>query len=218
MHVMVRPPKVCLLDWDGTLVHSTSLFYAAVKHVFFEERYAPISYKEFRKVYGDSLGKLLKDRNFSKFQADKLYKKILIKMKQPYLRLKHLKLVCDAQKFLALCRDHDILLGVVSNKYGLLVRQEAQWLKIDSYFTTILGNGDTPYEKPAPESLWHALKDIVFQTGIPINSLYDDVWFIGNAPIDMIAAKNSGIHGICIQPQTYFHNVEWILLESLKNK
>jgi phosphoglycolate phosphatase len=78
-----------------------------------------------------------------------------------------------------------IWLGVVSNKQGDHLRQEAHHLGWDRYFGRIVGATDAPRDKPAPDPVNLALEGSGLAPG-------SDVWFVGDTSIDMECARNSG--------------------------
>ena len=77
------------------------------------------------------------------------------------------------------------ILGVVSNKTGNLLRKEATHLKWDRFFLELIGAGDASRDKPSPAPVELFLQN----NGLKIIS---DIWYVGDANIDMETARNSG--------------------------
>ena len=82
-------------------------------------------------------------------------------------------------------------LGVVSSKQGDLVREEAAHLGWNSFFGRIVGAGDGPLDKPAPEVMALALEGARINAG-------PDVWYIGDTGIDVTCARNAGCAAVIV--------------------
>ena len=78
-----------------------------------------------------------------------------------------------------------IYLGVVSNKSGDYLRQEADFLGWTGYFGHIIGAFDAEHDKPAPDPIDLALAGSGIERG-------DSVWFAGDMDIDLECAVNGG--------------------------
>ncbi len=76
-------------------------------------------------------------------------------------------------------------LGVVSNKQGALLRQEAAHLGLATHFRILVGAGDAVADKPSAAPLLMALQAL----GLPPGR---DVWYVGDTAIDMEAARAAG--------------------------
>jgi phosphoglycolate phosphatase len=78
-----------------------------------------------------------------------------------------------------------IYLGVVSNKTGKYLRAEADHLGWTGLFGRLVGAQDAVRDKPAADPIHLALRD----SGIPAGP---DVWFVGDAPIDVTCGRAAG--------------------------
>lgn len=78
-----------------------------------------------------------------------------------------------------------LVLAVVSNKRGPFLRQEAEVLGWDRFFTGLVGADDAAADKPDPAPVRLALDG----TGIDLTPA---VWFVGDSPIDIECAVKSG--------------------------
>jgi len=79
----------------------------------------------------------------------------------------------------------DVYLGVVSNKVGEYLRQEAAHLGWDSLFGQIVGAFDADSDKPASDPVHLALTGSGIVPG-------PGVWFAGDAGIDLECAVKAG--------------------------
>jgi phosphoglycolate phosphatase len=87
-----------------------------------------------------------------------------------------------------------LLLGVVSNKRGNLLRLEAAELGWDRYFGPLVGATDAAQDKPAPEVVDFALAGSGIAAG-------PGIWFVGDTDIDILCAHNSGCTAILLRPE-----------------
>jgi phosphoglycolate phosphatase len=78
-----------------------------------------------------------------------------------------------------------LYMGVVSNKTGTYLRQEVAHLDWGRYFGRLVGAQDAARDKPAPDPIWLVLKDTDIAPG-------PDVWFIGDAGIDVTCGRAAG--------------------------
>ena len=78
-----------------------------------------------------------------------------------------------------------LYLGVVSNKSGHWLRREVEHLGWGRFFGQVVGAGDAARDKPAIAPLELALAPAGMVPG-------PDVWFVGDAAIDMECALNGG--------------------------
>ena len=84
-----------------------------------------------------------------------------------------------------------LYLGVVSNKTGSYLRAEADHLGWTPLFGRLVGAQDAPRDKPAPEPIHLALSAGAVTAG-------PDVWFVGDAPIDVLCGRAAGCTTIIV--------------------
>lgn len=180
---MILPrPKAILFDWDNTLVDSWVVIHHAMTATFEAMGMQPWTLEEcrqnVRKSARDSFPLLFGDRAdeatavfYRTYEADHLAK---------------LRALPGAEAMLAaLAETGDLLLGVVSNKRGTLLRLETAALGWDRYFARIVGANDALRDKPAPEVVDFTLAGSGIAAG-------PAVWFVGDTDIDILCAHNSG--------------------------
>jgi len=93
----------------------------------------------------------------------------------------------------ALAAADDLLLGVVSNKRGDILRLEAAELGWDRFFGTVVGATDAACDKPSPEVVDFALAGSGIAAG-------PAVWFVGDTDIDILCARNAGCTAVLLRP------------------
>lgn len=182
--VHITTPKAVIFDWDNTLVSSKSLFIEALNHalkrldieqsilssdVFLENVH--LSARDgFPKIFGDKWLEVQHECNF-------------------YMKKKHLErvsLLPHVQDMLDHLTQHNVVLSVVSNKDGQLVRNEADKLRISHYFHSIVGSQDALEDKPSPIPAHFAL-----QKKLPATEFNKDIWFIGDSIADIKCGHNA---------------------------
>lgn len=128
--------------------------------------------------------------NFFQGNADKAYKEYLEYYENHgYSKVKPLE---DAAAFLRLCRSKNIEIYVISNKEKSLLLKEVSFCFPDIKFSGILGNGDAPHNKPAPDPVFAALK------GSKYNIDKNNVWLIGDSKQDTECAYAANIRPILL--------------------
>lgn len=174
-------PQAILFDWDNTLVDTFDLIFDAINHVLntFEkplwtreqaiERIQASAREGLPSLFGDQWENALH-------------------CYRDFYRAKHLdclKPTTGAKALLDTLQKANIPLGIVSNKGGELLRKEVTHLGWDSYFLAIVGSKDAPHDKPAPDMAILALEKMTISSS-------NNVWLIGDAPVDWECAEALG--------------------------
>ncbi|MEO5337692.1 MAG: HAD family hydrolase [Magnetospirillum sp. WYHS-4] len=174
-------PRALVFDWDNTLIDSWPAIHDANNHTLESFGLPPWTFEEtkarVRKSMRDSYPELFGDRWE---EAGRVF----------YERFaaRHLVTVTPlpgAEAMLAALRAAGFYLGVVSNKKGDYLRDEARHLGWDGFFGRIVGAFDADRDKPAPEPVYLALEGSGVQAG-------PDVWFVGDTGVDMECGLNAG--------------------------
>jgi phosphoglycolate phosphatase len=184
----MNAPSAILFDWDNTLVDSWVSIGAALNQTLAYMGHEPWIEEEIRirvaKSLRDSFPALFAERweeartyYYDSFAA---------------IHLAHLKPLPMAPNILERLHKAGIPMGVVSNKSGPFIRKEVAHLGWEPYFRHLAGAGDASADKPSPEPVRQVLAVI----GVPAGR---DVWFIGDAPIDMECAANAGLTGLLVR-------------------
>lgn len=178
----MKKPEAVFFDWDGTLVDTFDLLYAANGHVMRamgKEQISKTLYKE-RMLLStrDLYPKLFKDR--AEEAMGYLY---------DYIEKNHisaLKKMVGAEALLSRLYNDGVVLGVVSNKKQLYLEKEIRYLKWEKYFENrVVGAGVAKKDKPAPDP-------VIFICNITnIKPDNDSIWFVGDTETDVQAASKS---------------------------
>jgi phosphoglycolate phosphatase len=108
------------------------------------------------------------------------------------VHLSYLKPLPGAEAILQRLYDAGIPLGVVSNKSGPFIRKESDHLGWTPLFRKVLGAGDASRDKPAIEPVTMVLDSMGLKAD-------PQIWFIGDAGVDMECAVNAGLRPILLR-------------------
>lgn len=181
--------KGVFFDWDGTLVDSLPLLFAAHNHVreklgvplWTREEYTKAIVYSTRELYP----KLYGER--SQEAQDLLYGYVMEN------HIKEMKILEGAPDVVDYLAKHNIPMGIVSNKRHDVLRREIEHLGWQKHFGVYNGAGVAKEDKPSGEPLLHALRE--HDSGLGI----DDIIYIGDTESDLSCAKEAGCPCIFIR-------------------
>lgn len=177
----LKKPKAIIFDWDNTLVDSWVVIHDALNATLDDygmdnwtldetkSRVAHSMRDSFPDLFGDEWEKA-GEVFYAHFEKTHLQRLVPLQW---------------AENVVTQLYEMDIYLTIVSNKTGRLLRLETSHLGWDKMFKTVIGAGDAPRDKPAVDPVEMALLGSQIAPG-------PDVWFVGDAAIDMECAINAG--------------------------
>ena len=182
-------PQALLFDWDNTLVDSWECIRESYNRTFRHFGMPDWSMDEIKakvaKSMRDSFPQMFGDRWE---EAGRVFSETYAA-----IHLSYLQPLPGAAEMLQRLHDAGLYLGVVSNKRGHFLRQEATALGWDRYFSRLVGAQDAEQDKPHTAPVTMALSGSGLQTG-------PHIWFVGDAAIDMECARNSGCCAVLFRP------------------
>ena len=186
----MNSPKAIIFDWDNTLVDSWPVIQDALNFTFRAYGLPEWSMDEtrakVRKSMRDSFPALFGD-DWEK-AGEKFYERYAA------IHAEAVKPAPGAATLLDYLSGQDIYLGVVSNKKGDYLRDEADNLDWSRYFGRIVGAFDAERDKPDPAPIYMALEPGGIVPG-------PDVWFVGDADIDLVCGGNAGCVPVLVRPE-----------------
>jgi phosphoglycolate phosphatase len=189
--ILARPTAV-LFDWDNTLVDSWAVIHAALNETFTAMEHPNWTRAETEARVRGSLRDTFPGMFGPRWQdAEKIFYDAFGRM-----HIEQLTPLPGAAELLRELAEAGIYLGVVSNKRGHFLRREAEHLGWHRHFRQLAGAGDAARDKPAREHVDHAL-GLGTATSGPLAG--PDVWFVGDADIDMVCARNAGCRAILVR-------------------
>ncbi len=173
-------------DLDGTLLDSIHSITESFNHMFATLGYPPMSVQQVARKTGISL------KDFVKTFLGPEEAERGVKIFRDYydtIFLQKTKLLPGVMEALAHL-DGSVIKGVVTNKRGRYARMLANHFGLDRHLVHIIGAEDGFKAKPSSEMFDAFLE----RTGIP----RENTIYVGDAPVDIEAARNSGIDAFVI--------------------
>jgi phosphoglycolate phosphatase len=182
MQSALTPPRALVFDWDNTLIDTWPLIHRALEDTFRNYEVTPWTLKEtkqrVRRSARETFPQLFGERSS---EAIGFYTG-----RYRHWSARELTALSQAERLLPIWSERGRgPLAVVSNKQGMVLREEAERLGWDRYFHRLIGANDAPEDKPSVLPLRMALEG----SGI---GLGPEVWFVGDTDIDMACARNAG--------------------------
>lgn len=180
-------PKALLFDWDNTLVDTWPCIERATNITLTTMGHQPWTPAEVRARVAGSL----------RDTFPKIYGERWQEAREVYYRsyeqvhLDALTEIRGAADFLKAAAKSGVYMGVVSNKTGRYLRKESTHIGWDKYFGRLVGSQDAAKDKPEIDPVLLALHS----SGLKPNA---DVWFIGDAAIDVVCANNAGMTSVLV--------------------
>lgn len=177
--------QLLIFDLDGTLVDSRADLAAGINQMRAHYRLPPLDLDTVTGFIGEGVRKLV-ERSLADAEAIDVDEALALNRRFYAERmLDQTALYPEVEAGLRRLADAGHALAVLSNKPGDPSREILRHLGVDHLFVRILGGGDLPNLKPAPDGIV-ALMD---QTAIPASR----TWMIGDHHTDLEAAHNAGV-------------------------
>jgi phosphoglycolate phosphatase len=188
VNLSLPAPKAIIFDWDNTLVDSWACIQASMNATLIAMGHPPWDMAETKA----RVAKSLRDSFPGLFGARWPEARDLFYREYRAIHLDYLKALDGAVFMLNRLSEAGVKLGVVSNKNGDLLRQEAAQLGWEGYFARLVGATDAVRDKPATAPITMVLDAVGLVPG-------PHVWFVGDAAIDMETAWNSGLFPLLLR-------------------
>lgn len=174
-------PRAVIFDWDNTLVETWPAIHAALTSTFTHYGMESWTFEQTKQRVRRSMRESFPPLFGARWEEAGAFFKDAFTA----IHLDYLKPAADAEAMLADLKGRGIYLGVVSNKNGDVLRQEAEHLGWGGYFGQIVGAFDAAHDKPAADPVHLALSGSGIACG-------PEVWFAGDTDIDLECAAISG--------------------------
>jgi len=175
--------RAVLFDLDGTLVDSYAALAEAVNYARRQHGLGPLGETRIKQCVGDGLEKLLQRA----FEMDDVPGGVQEAFESRYDEIccAESKVLEDVEATLEHLAALDVAMAVCTNKPTFFSRKILEALGLARHFRAIVGPDLAGARKPDPQHLLRALDATGIATG--------DALFVGDMPIDVHAARNSGI-------------------------
>ena len=171
-----------IFDLDGTLIEAYEAIYLGLREALQHFRKEIFPFSDLRKYLKADLEATLS--HF--FSAEEVPKAV------PIMRKKYEEIYLDKTHFLDGAREvletlhlKGIHLGVASNKFGRFSRGALVHLGVSNYFESVIGAGDVPRNKPFPDMIHAALREMSLSP--------KEVVFVGDTLTDIETGKEGGV-------------------------
>ena len=183
-----RLPRAALFDWDNTLIDSWATIHEAMNTTLSAMEHPIWTLDQTRERVRRSLREAFPEMFGERWEEARdifygRFREVHLDMLTP---------LDGAEDLLRLLAERGVYLGVVSNKLGEHLRNEAAHLGWDALFARLVGATDAARDKPAPDPVTLALSAGDIAPGA-------DVWFVGDTGIDLECARNAGCLGMLIR-------------------
>jgi 2,3-diketo-5-methylthio-1-phosphopentane phosphatase/HAD superfamily hydrolase (TIGR01549 family) len=171
-----------IFDLDGTLIESYEAIYLGLKECFKSFRKVIFPFSDLKKYLKADLEATLSQF----FTPEEILKSIPVmrkKYEEVYLDKTHF--LDGAQEVLKALYTTGINLGIASNKFGRFSRGALKHLGVSDYFKSVIGAGDVLRNKPFPDMIHTALKEM--------NLIPEEAVFVGDTLTDIDTGKQAGI-------------------------
>ncbi len=171
-----------IFDLDGTLIEAYEAIYVGLKEAFqyFGREIFPFS--DLKKYLKVDLEATLNQF----FSSEEVLKGVPImrrKYEEVYLDKTHF--LDGAKEVLKILHSKGILMGVASNKFGRFSRGALRHLGVSDYFKSVIGAGDVPRNKPFPDMIHAALREMRLPP--------EEVVFVGDTLTDIDTGKQASV-------------------------
>ena len=178
---MLSDYKAIIFDWDGTLVDTCGLVLDAHNHVRkhmglelwtmddFMGKPSQSAREYYPQVYGE--------------RSDEAQKILYDYVEEHHLA--YLAVMPQAQALLEYLKEHNMPMGIVSNKRHGTLHKEIDALEWQHYFSSAIGATYADKDKPSPDPLFMAIKQI----GEELNA--SDILYVGDTETDLLCAQNA---------------------------
>jgi phosphoglycolate phosphatase len=187
-----RLPQAVLFDWDNTLVDNWGCIRAALNHALVAFGQEPWTEEETRARVRQSL----RDSFPRMFGDDWMRARDLFYAHFEAHHLAWLRPLPGAEALLRALEERGVYQAIVSNKTGRFLRREVAHLGWERFFGQVVGAQDAAADKPAPDPVVMALAPAALAP-VALGETVD-VWFVGDADIDMECAHVTGCRPVLV--------------------
>ena len=175
--------RAVLFDLDGTLVDSYTALTEAVNHARRSEGLHDLSSVRIRELVGDGVERLLQRA----FAREEIAASIIRRFEQKYDEIccQESRVLSEVAATLDGLAELDVEMAVCTNKPTFFSRKILDFLDLSRHFKAIVGPDLAGARKPDARHLSYTLESV--------HCTAADALFVGDMPVDVRAARNSGM-------------------------
>lgn len=179
-----------IFDLDGTLLYTLGDLTNSVNHTMRVFNLPEHSIGDVKKMVGNGIKKLI-ERAIPDGAGNPQYKNIYTSFIEHYLKhnIDTTRPYDGIMEMMAALKKQDCKIAVVSNKYHKATEELCRHFFSD-YIDVAIGESDDIRKKPAPDSVFEAIKRLRAEK--------ESCVYIGDSEVDIQTAKNSGLPCISV--------------------
>lgn len=190
--------KLCLFDFDYTLVDTTKPIVECFRHTFETMNIDGFDKEKAIKTIGMTLDDAFPELTGIK-EKDKVQELVEIyRVKSDEITIQNTVLFEDTIKTLKTLKQNGVSIGIVSSRMGARINKILEHLDCRKYVDHIIGYENVLTHKPSPEGLIKALDYF--------NCNKEEVLYVGDSYIDAKAAENGQIDFVGVTTGTTSQN------------
>jgi phosphoglycolate phosphatase len=175
--------RAVVFDLDGTLVDSYTALAEAVNHARRTHGLHELSTARIREFVGDGIERLLQ-RAFERTDVPHTVRESF-ESRYDEICCGESKVLADVETTLAKLAELGVEMAVCTNKPTVFSKKILDFLELSRYFRAIVGPDVAGARKPDPRHVMVTMESLACAP--------NEVLFVGDMPLDVRAARNSGV-------------------------
>lgn len=177
--------RAIIFDLDGTLIDSAPEIRAAANHMLAGQNLAPLSLETVRSFIGDGIPKLVErvmERAGIAFNAQ-MHQALTTEFTRAYLDQPAAlsQLYPNVREILETLLSRGFVMGICTNKVHSITTRMLKELRLEKYFTSVIGGDSLRVNKPDPAMLLASIRELGAEA--------DKVIFVGDTEVDAATAE-----------------------------
>ena len=186
----MRKYDTVIFDLDGTLLNTLEDLADAVNAVMRAHAYPERTLEEVRRFVGNGIRRLMEQAVPAGVEGD-LFEQIFEEFRSYYTEHCQIKTRAydGVMELLKMLAERDYVMAIVSNKNHAAVC-ELNEIYFKEFISVAIGQKDGIRKKPAPDTVWQALKGLGKEASSAI--------YVGDSEVDFMTAENSGMDCVLV--------------------
>ena len=186
----MRKYDTVIFDLDGTLLNTLEDLADAVNVVMRAHAYPERTLVEVRRFVGNGIRRLMEQAVPEDVEGD-LFEQVFEEFRSYYTEHCQIKTRAyeGVMELLKMLAERDYVMAIVSNKNHAAVC-ELNEIYFKEFISVAIGQKDGIRKKPAPDTVWQALKELGKESSSAI--------YVGDSEVDFMTAENSGMDCVLV--------------------